>query len=110
MPFRNVSVASALSTGPENVMWIKTSLAALGIMGAMAVATPLPTFGQAVQFGAGDVGVVAKKGKRVRSQTRTTTTGTSSSLDGRTLGRMRTCGYDYLQYDGLGAPFGPYCH
>ena len=32
------------------------------------------------------------------------------SLDGRTLGRMRTCGFDYLQYDGLGVPYGPYCH
>jgi hypothetical protein len=26
----------------------------------------------------------------------------SPSLDGRTLGRMRTCGFDYLQYGGLG--------
>jgi hypothetical protein len=50
----------------------------------------------------------AKKGKRSRSQM--TTTDASPSLDGRTLGRMRTCGYDYLQYDGLGAPRGPYCH
>ena len=32
------------------------------------------------------------------------------SLDGRTLGRMRTCGFDYLQYDGMGTPTGPYCH
>jgi hypothetical protein len=32
------------------------------------------------------------------------------SLDGRTLGRMRTCGFDYLQYDGLGTPYGLYCH
>ena len=31
----------------------------------------------------------------------------SPSLDGRTL---RTCGFDYLQYDGLGTPYGPYCH
>jgi len=51
----------------------------------------------------------AKKSKRSRSQT-TTSTNTSPSLDGRTLGRMRTCGFDYLQYDGLGAPTGPYCH
>jgi hypothetical protein len=50
----------------------------------------------------------AKKGKRSRSQT--TTTNSSPSLDGRTLGRMRTCGFDYLQYDGMGAPRGPYCH
>jgi hypothetical protein len=31
----------------------------------------------------------------------------SPSLDGRTLGRMRTCGFDYLQYDGLGTPYVP---
>ena len=31
----------------------------------------------------------------------------SPSLDGRTLGRMRTCGFDYLQYDGLGRPTVP---
>jgi len=42
--------------------------------------------------------------KRYELQTQT------PSLDGRTLGRMRTCGFDYLQYDGLGTPYGPYCH
>jgi hypothetical protein len=26
------------------------------------------------------------------------------------LGRMRTCGFDYLQYDGLGTRYRPYCH
>jgi hypothetical protein len=34
----------------------------------------------------------------------------SPSLDGRILGRLRTCGFDYLHYDGLGRPYGPYCH
>ena len=32
------------------------------------------------------------------------------SLDGRITGRPRTCGYDTFQYDGLGVPYGPYCH
>ena len=32
------------------------------------------------------------------------------SLDGRITGRMRTCGFDLLQYDRRGVPYGPYCH
>ncbi len=32
------------------------------------------------------------------------------SLDGRITGRPRTCGYETFQYDGLGVPYGPYCH
>ena len=32
------------------------------------------------------------------------------SLDGRITGRMRTCGFDLLQYDRRGVPHGPYCH
>jgi hypothetical protein len=32
------------------------------------------------------------------------------SLDGRTTGRPRTCGYQTFQYDGFGVPYGPYCH
>jgi hypothetical protein len=32
------------------------------------------------------------------------------SLDGRITGRTRTCGFDSLQYDGYGVPYGPYCH
>jgi hypothetical protein len=32
------------------------------------------------------------------------------SLDGRVLGRARTCGFDTFQYDGFGVPYGPYCH
>ena len=38
-------------------MWIKTSLAALGMMGAMAAATPAPTLAQGVYVGPGGVGV-----------------------------------------------------
>jgi hypothetical protein len=32
------------------------------------------------------------------------------SLDGRVLGRARTCGFETFQYDGFGVPYGPYCH
>jgi hypothetical protein len=32
------------------------------------------------------------------------------SLDGRVLGRARTCGFDTFLYDGFGVPYGPYCH
>ncbi len=42
-----------------------------------------------------------------KSQYRTATT---PSLDGRTTGRPRTCGYETFQYDGFGVPYGPYCH
>lgn len=34
----------------------------------------------------------------------------STSLDGRTTGQARTCGYDTFIYDGFGVPVGPYCH
>ena len=53
----------------------------------------------------------SKKPKRsdAQKQYEVQTTQTPS-LDGRTLGRMRTCGFEYLQYDGLGTPYGPYCH
>jgi hypothetical protein len=50
----------------------------------------------------------AKKAKRYHPQPPPTTT--SPSLDGRVLGRMRTCGFDTVQYDGFGVPYGPYCH
>lgn len=50
----------------------------------------------------------AKKAKRYRPQPPPTST--SPSLDGRVLGRMRTCGFDTVQYDGFGVPYGPYCH
>ena len=52
----------------------------------------------------------AKKQKRPEMQKRYEVQTQTPSLDGRTLGRMRTCGFDYLQYDGLGTPYGPYCH
>jgi hypothetical protein len=32
------------------------------------------------------------------------------TLDGRITGRTRTCWFETLQYDGLGVPYGPYCH
>jgi hypothetical protein len=38
-------------------MWIKTSLIALGLVGAMAAATPAPTLAQGVYVGPGGVGV-----------------------------------------------------
>jgi hypothetical protein len=34
----------------------------------------------------------------------------STSLDGRTLGYPRTCGFTFYQYDAWGVPMGPYCH
>jgi len=51
----------------------------------------------------------AKK-QRPNTQTRYQVQQTPQSLDGRTLGRMRTCGFDYVQYDNMGTPSGPYCH
>jgi hypothetical protein len=51
------------------------------------------------------------KKQRPDTQKRYQVQQTPQSLDGRTLGRMRTCGFDYLQYDGMaGTPVGPYCH
>ena len=38
-------------------MWLKTSLAALGMMGALAAATPAPTLAQGVYVGPGGVGI-----------------------------------------------------
>jgi hypothetical protein len=38
-------------------MWIKTSLAALGMMGLVAAATPVPTLAQGVHVGPGGVGI-----------------------------------------------------
>ena len=38
-------------------MWIKTSIAALGIIGALGVATPAPTLAQGVHIGPNGVGV-----------------------------------------------------
>jgi hypothetical protein len=47
----------------------------------------------------------AKKKTKYRAETAPTL-----SLDGRNLGRARTCGFDTFVYDGLGVPVGPYCH
>jgi len=38
-------------------MWIKASLIAVGFVGAMAAATPVPTLAQGVYIGPGGVGV-----------------------------------------------------
>jgi hypothetical protein len=38
-------------------MWVKTSLIALGLAGAMAAATPAPTLAQGVHIGPNGVGV-----------------------------------------------------
>ena len=38
-------------------MWLKTSLAALGMMGAVAAASPTPAVAQGVYIGPGGVGV-----------------------------------------------------
>jgi hypothetical protein len=46
-----------------------------------------------------------KKLKRSDAKKRST-----PSLDGRVTGRSRTCGFATFQYDGLGVPYGPYCH
>jgi hypothetical protein len=50
----------------------------------------------------------AKKAKRPDAQKRHEVQ--TPSLDGRITGRPRTCGYETFQYDGLGVPYGPYCH
>jgi hypothetical protein len=48
-------------------MWIKTSVAALGIVGALTAATPAPTLAQGVYVGPGGVGVdVGRPGWRER--------------------------------------------
>jgi hypothetical protein len=48
-------------------MWIKTSLAALGIVGLLAATTPAPTLAQGVYVGPGGVGVdIGRPGWRER--------------------------------------------
>ena len=50
-------------------MWIKTSLAALGMLGALAAATPAPTLAQGVYVGPGGVGVdIGRPGWRERDR------------------------------------------
>jgi hypothetical protein len=51
----------------EQLMWIKTSLIALGLVGTMAAATPAPTLAQGVYIGPGGVGVdIGRPGYRER--------------------------------------------
>ena len=48
-------------------MWIKTSLIALGLAGAMAAGTPAPTLAQGVHIGPGGVGIdIGRPGYRER--------------------------------------------
>jgi hypothetical protein len=48
-------------------MWIKTSLAVLGIVGLLAATTPAPTLAQGVYVGPGGVGVdIGRPGWRER--------------------------------------------
>jgi len=51
----------------------------------------------------------AKKGKKGNRDRQETTTA-APSFDRRMTGRTRTCGYDTMQYDSNGMPYGPYCH
>jgi hypothetical protein len=51
-----------------------------------------------------------KKQKRPDVQKRYELQMQTPSLDGRITGRTRTCWFETLQYDGLGVPYGPYCH
>ena len=51
-----------------------------------------------------------KKQKRPDPQRRYEVQTQTPSLDGRITGRTRTCWFETLQYDGLGVPYGPYCH
>ena len=51
-----------------------------------------------------------KKQKRPDAQRRYELQTQTPSLDGRITGRTRTCWFETLQYDGLGVPYGPYCH
>jgi len=56
----------------------------------------------ATAFAAAPADARTKSKKQYRDET--------PSLDGRTTGQLRTCGYDTLQYGSGGTPHGPYCH
>jgi hypothetical protein len=56
----------------------------------------------AIAFAAPPADARTKSKKQYRDET--------PSLDGRTTGQLRTCGYDTLQYGSGGTPHGPYCH
>jgi hypothetical protein len=51
-----------------------------------------------------------KKQMRAPAQRRYELQTQTPSLDGRITGRTRPCWFETLQYDGLGVPYGPYCH
>lgn len=51
-----------------------------------------------------------KKQKPPNAQRRYELQTQTRSLNGRVTGRTRTCWFETLQYDGLGVPYGPYCH
>jgi len=51
----------------------------------------------------------AKKGKKGNGGRQEATT-VAPSFNRPITGRPRTCGYDTMQYDSNGMPYGPYCH
>src|SRR5262245_23690581 len=55
----------------------------------------------AMAFAAAPADARTKDKKQYRNET--------PSLDGRTTGQLRTCGYDTLQYGSGGHPHEPYC-
>jgi hypothetical protein len=57
-----------------------------------------------------DAATSKKRARQSQAATTTITTPPPPLLDRRVLGRVRTCGFDYMQYDGFGVPTGPYCH
>ena len=79
--------------------WERPNMSMRYLMGAIAAAVLTTMF-------------VLPADARVKKQKRPAVVQTQQvpSLDGRTTGRMRTCGFDLLQYDRRGVPYGPYCH
>jgi hypothetical protein len=73
-------------------MWIKTSVAVLGILGALAAATPAPTLAQGVYIGPGGVGVESAALVGVSAVTGTTTTPTNAATDALAVGQSRFTG------------------
>ena len=100
------------------IFMIPTALLAQGGIGGAAFSAGPAVRGAVVQGVPTPAELNASSRAHYRSQQRHSTAPKKSrrtkqaspSLDGRTLGRMRTCGFDYLQYDGLGTPYGPYCN
>jgi hypothetical protein len=71
--------------------WANSSFVALVVAAVLAIA-----------FAAAPADARTKSKKQYRDE--------PPSLDGRTTGQLRTCGYDTLQYGSGGTPHGPYCH